>query len=1016
MDVKPRNTIKIKRKCRLGGTSSFLQQKRSLPYYKAKNKIKVNNWIKQMEKMEQNIDFDIVRENCRHFFHLNLEDNNFDRELSNLEHLFTPITFWFLINDSYFQKNTIRERMNNLIKVFNANKNPNNNIIILQDDSDNAENDDIFLYKNGYKYYNFLVGSSQDHKIKAGFCKHIRSVINYFKDKEIKNNNDNNIESNNDIKNNICNGNISSLEKDKELINNLINKIHDINELKIKRLKCLIDKVANENKLDEQINYEVDKKFSNNIKISPLFENDNESLCARNKFIDYIQKKEKIKTKTFEENKKIFSFSEKFINLKNNKELNNIEEIKGNHNILKDQIINISKINSNNMSDDCTNTSINQDGNNITINKENINNNNKIIENNENKSINYKVAFIKNHLINKEEKNNLMNQNICCVCNNGDVEPNQFLLKCEKCFVTVHQNCYGAQVKELYNWECDACKEMSKEEVYNLECFLCPVKGGAFKKIELPIESTFFKKVMDYKHNKIDLPKNNYNIIIPKKDYNQTKFAWSHLSCALWNPNINLKNYEKKTGIYIENITYKDFNSYCALCRKDNCGPTIKCNNDDCNCYFHPECARINNCCLEVEIINKEYQYNIYCYKHKPNLLAKKINTNCQNEIRELILVDHELNNIYDLYKKIYKNDFYQRPKVINEIEIENCPHSRKHKRHKTINFNNSLKIKKFKKSKHKNDLENIVINLTSKGNKRKFPKNNISSRNNHINNNSQKIKAQNLNKIIINNMNTNTIINNIGNGNNINIYCSNYSSIPSNCDIINNTKGKKFTKDYNINNFPIPAIEINKKEFDKVANNYTNISNFNLGEYIKDKDEFIVYLIGFLNDYTLKNRIIIKKKNYTLDKKAPIYYLNYQDFENNNIPWDEMGYKNLSSANLRKSFFAIISDEDLYKKLFLDKIDKTLKKLRKNKKFEKYTIECDNKEKCIGAINGIYNLLSLDSFKYKILDEKHFFPKSFVCQSCINNIPNSKIILNNDIKYKNKKDISCNVNINIKK
>ena len=157
---------------------------------------------------------------------------------------------------------------------------------------------------------------------------------------------------------------------------------------------------------------------------------------------------------------------------------------------------------------------------------------------------------------------------------------------------------------------------------------------------------------MDCKHNKKCPPNYNSHIIIPKDDYNNIQFAWAHLSCALWNPNINLKNYEKKTGINIENITYNDFFSYCGLCKKKNYGPTIKCNNDFCNSYFHPECARINNCCLEVEIINKEYQYNVYCYKHKPNLLAKKINYNCQNEIQQIIGVNNELNNIYDFYKK----------------------------------------------------------------------------------------------------------------------------------------------------------------------------------------------------------------------------------------------------------------------------------------------------------------------------------------------------------------------------
>ena len=998
MDEKPKSTFKIKRRCRLGGASNFLQQKRGLPYYKAKNKIKMNNWLKQMEKLEQNIDFDIVKENCRHFFHLNLEDNNFDKELYNLEHLFTPMTFWFLINDSYFQKNTIKERMSNLIKEFEINKNSHNNILILQEDSDNVENNNI-LYKNGYKYNSFL-SDVQDIKIKSDFFRHIKSLIEYSKENEIQN-------SNNDIENNVNNNEVNSLEKNKELINNLINKFHDINEKKIQKLKNLVDKIE----LKEKNNNEIDKNYINNIKISPLFDHDNESLLARNKFIDYIQKKEKIKNKTFEENKKIFSFSEKFINLKdskaNNNEFNNIEEIKENHNRITDSIISLSKVDSNNFNSDTNNTCNVQIENNITINKENIN----MIEN---KSINYKIAFIKNHLINPEEKNSFMNKNICCVCNNGDVEPNQFLLKCEKCYVTVHQNCYGAQVKELFNWVCDACNEMSKEEVYNLECFLCPVKGGAFKKIELPIESIFYKKVMDYKHNKIELPKNNYNIIIPKKDYNKTKFAWAHLSCALWNPNINLKCYEKKTGIYIENITYKDFNSFCSLCKKNNSGPTIKCNNEGCECYFHPECARINNCCLEVEIINKEYQYNVYCYKHKPNLLAKKINTNCKNEIRDVILVNHELNNIYDLYKKIYKNDFYQRPKIINEIEIENCTHSRKHKKHKSFNFNNPLKIKKIKISKNKNDLKNIIINLTSRGRKRKIQKNINLYQKKNINYNSKKLKTHNLKKIIItNNMNSNTIINNIGNGNNINIYVSNYSNIQTNFDITNSSKSKKYGKDSNTKNYPIPTIEINKKEFDKLANN--NNTNFDLNKYINDKEEFIIYLIGFLNDYTLKNRIIIKKKNNTIDKRAPIYYLKYQDFENNNIPWGEIGYKNLTSSILRKSFFEIFSNENLYKHLFLDRIDKTLKDLKKNKKFEKYTIECDNKEKCIGAINGVYNLLSLDCFKYKILDEKHFFPKSFVCQACINNIPNSKIsLINNNIKHK--KDIFSHVKINIKK
>ena len=1073
-----------------------------------------------MEKMEQNLDFDMVQDNFKHFFHLNLEDSAFDKELSNLEHYFTPINFWLLVDISYFQKNTMKERMNNLEKEFSKNINYND-CITIQEDSDINENGTNTLYQNGYKY-NTILSEPLETKIKSDFFEHVNSIIKYLKEKnEEKNENMDNLFLNNEESKNNNNeefDNKNDLEKSKELINNLIKKIHEENGKKITHLKEMNDKyllINKKNKINdkkEKGGLNTNYKCCNYIRVNPLFDQDNESLDICNRFIDYIHKKEKIKTKTYEQNKKIFSFSEKFINLKTNqinsniykennnniiKEKNNINEniplnskneisIKDNkinninndiniiHNINNDKNCNnknannidnndiiIKEINNNNnfnsndniiKNENNNNNNINNSGankeqsfdishndlinimnelnksnnNNINIINNNKDENNKINkDNNEINKINkdnkdnkddneiqkveYKVAYINNYLANREENNYFINQGICCICNNGDVEQNQFLLKCEQCNVTVHQNCYGAQIKELYNWVCDACKEMTKEDVYNLECFLCPVKGGAFKKIELPTESTFYKNVIDYKHNKNQLPQSNYNIIIPKKDYNKAQFAWAHLSCALWNPKINLKNYEKKTGIYIENITYEDFNSYCELCKKSNCGPTIKCNNDSCNLYYHPECARINNCCLEVEIINKEYQYNVYCYKHRPNLLAKKINYNCQNEIQQIICVNNELNNLYELYKKVYKCDLFQKPKFINEIEIKDNSHNHKQKKNKIQKFYSSINIKKMKKFKN---LKNIIINLSKskRGRKKKYIINNYINNNNNIKEYSHdKPQKENLNNIIIN-TNTKTIINNVGNGNNINIILNNYNCMLNFNKNKSRSEIKRYSKDFNLNKFPTPTIEINRKEFDKIANN-NNITNFEVEKFIEDKNEFIVYLIGFLNDYTLKNRIIVRKNKtksyYSFDKKSPIYYLKYEDFLNGDIPWGEIGYKNLTSTILRKAFCSIITDEKQYEKLFKEKIQKTLNDLKKNKKFGEYEIECDNKEKCIGTSNGKYNLMSLDAFKYKILDENHIFPRSFLCPWCINNTPNPNFL--NSTKKKSKKDIINN-------
>ena len=922
---KIRHRIKFKRKHKTSHALTFLKQKRASPSLSVKNKSKEKKWEQEFKKLEENIDLNSVKNNFQHFFHINLEEGKFEKDLVELEKVFTPTTFWRLINFSYFQDNCLKEKLDNLKKELNIN-NYNEDVLMLQDDSESNEN------KNGYRY-NSLLTDTHDCKIKSDFYKQLKSLIEYIK----KNNNIISIDLFNDNEDES-----NSFAKDKNLINYFIKKIHELNEKNLKSLRLKIDKYISAKSLNNN-NYKNDTlpKRNNYIKYNPILELNHESLNKFNKLIDYIDNKESKESHNYELEKKIFSFSETFIESNNNTNCLTL---------------------SNNISSDRLSQSM------------------------------------------------LPSQNICCICNNGDIEQNQLLFRCEQCGLVVHQNCYGAQEQDLKNWVCDPCKEMPKEDVYNLECFLCPVKGGAFKKVELPIESTFYKRIMEYKHNKNTLPNYNYSIIIPKENYQESKFAWVHLSCALWNYNITVKNYEKKSGISLDNMKYEDFNSYCNLCKKDNSGPSIKCNNDSCECKFHPECARINNCCLEVEIINKEYQYNVYCYKHKPNLFAKRVNMNIKNEVQQIIEVNFALNNYYEQYKKLCNKDFYDRPKVINEIKIcLRSPERRKskNKKFKRIKKHNS-RIKKLESKSH----DNLIISIKKKRGRKRKNSNNISTQ---INNSqfSYYDKKKNLSTIQIENYNyenkkiTNTIINNIGSGNNINIYVNNFSNV-NNFDMNRNQNNNNIRifnsndSNNNITNINGPTIEINKNDFENLARN----TNFNVNQFVQNPNEFIVYLIGFLNDYTLKNRICLKKsqkEKYSIYKKAPIYFLPYSNFSEKDFPWHLMGYNNLSETHLKKSFFSIIYDEKRYKELFLSKIDKTLRELKKNKKYERFQICCDNKDECIGAEKGVYYLLSFDIFKYKIFDETNFFPKKFVCPSCLKNI--------NNIHTKNKNQKIKNVN-----
>ena len=108
---KIRRRIKLKRKHKTAHTLSFLRQKRASPSLSVKKKSKEKKWEMQFKKLEENIDVNSVKNNFQHFFHINLEEGKFDKDLVELEKVFTPCTFWRLINFSYFQDTCLKEKI-----------------------------------------------------------------------------------------------------------------------------------------------------------------------------------------------------------------------------------------------------------------------------------------------------------------------------------------------------------------------------------------------------------------------------------------------------------------------------------------------------------------------------------------------------------------------------------------------------------------------------------------------------------------------------------------------------------------------------------------------------------------------------------------------------------------------------------------------------------------------------------------------------------------------------------------
>ena len=202
----------------------------------------------------------------------------------------------------------------------------------------------------------------------------------------------------------------------------------------------------------------------------------------------------------------------------------------------------------------------------------------------------------------------------CFVCHNTSAlcSENRTFYECESCGITVHQPCYGIdQNKEsMIGWKCDPCREIGIQNGQNLSCLLCPIKGGAMKQTTITTSSPFYKTILQYK--RIEYPTDN---------------TWIHLSCALWNNNVIIGNQSTMSNIsFEEDEIRKEMKGYCSICKHMNNGPVVKCKEKDCTFRCHPECARMNNCYMEIEEEDHKFTYSIFCYNHYQHRESRTLN------------------------------------------------------------------------------------------------------------------------------------------------------------------------------------------------------------------------------------------------------------------------------------------------------------------------------------------------------------------------------------------------------
>lgn len=130
----------------------------------------------------------------------------------------------------------------------------------------------------------------------------------------------------------------------------------------------------------------------------------------------------------------------------------------------------------------------------------------------------------------------------------------------------------------------------------------------------------------DYSHF---IQRNETKLEMLETPITDTLYHWVHHSCSMWTQGPQIT---PKTPVKMNRLDFHKFSIGCIICGKKgvNVGAAVKCFKQDCQIYFHVECAKRANYCMEVDKKggknNRDKVYKIYCESHRPFKIIQEIN------------------------------------------------------------------------------------------------------------------------------------------------------------------------------------------------------------------------------------------------------------------------------------------------------------------------------------------------------------------------------------------------------
>jgi len=133
---------------------------------------------------------------------------------------------------------------------------------------------------------------------------------------------------------------------------------------------------------------------------------------------------------------------------------------------------------------------------------------------------------------------------VCSVCGDGDTTDDNVILLCdgEGCDVSAHQACYGIPNVPKDEWKCDGCK--AKLNPKSANCALCPVVGGALRKIA------------------------NLGKVVKIN----ARPVFVHLACVLWTPETRFNDPGNMSKVDIGSLSRARMELRCSVCKQGGGG------------------------------------------------------------------------------------------------------------------------------------------------------------------------------------------------------------------------------------------------------------------------------------------------------------------------------------------------------------------------------------------------------------------------------------------------------------